>query len=404
MATRVTGGYSPKGGGFGPIRYGTNLYAVLLSSTVALGGTDQFSLFKSEDDGATWAAVGTPIGINSYVEGIATVDQGNYIHGCLDNAFPASPYGYIVHLNDGSGGGVVPLLLVTRVNFDTETFDSTSADGPNFYTGGTPEGAGNDGTKFVPAYVTWAIAQFDDSSFGVLATLQSGSASTNGRVYAMTLSADLTTWSARTEISGQNSSHNVIAGITKGASDRIHGFVYSSDQSLWHVLVEASAGPLQEISNDSDWNYQSTYSAALVGTQIRCLAVTSVGNELQSWYAESADTPTFTLDSIDSSAALFNSLWACLIGGAAFITGYDLDNASDDTLKVSQYSGGWSTPTSITVGQPYSVTGQRLTSASAGFLFAEDGTDDETYFALYGDITPVTGGCCCKIVGIYGAY
>ena len=387
MGVRITGAYSPQGGGFGPVRYGTNLYAVLQSKTAALEGVDDYALFKSTDNGATWALATAGQNVNTYIEGVAQVTDGNFMHGCLDNDFPTSPYGYFVHLNTGAAAEEVPALLVTRVNFDTETFDTNSATGPNYYTGGVPEGAGNDPNKYNPSEATWAIAQFDDGSFAVMASMQASANFTRGRVQYMTLSADLSTWSARTEISGQADSDDyAVSGITRGTDGRIHGFVWSEFSTLHHVLLSTSgAGSLEEITA-AEWNFRSAYSAALSGTTIRviCAPEIGTGNTLRAFSAESADTPSFTEETVDnSSGATFSSFWACLIGGAAHFVGYNLDDGYSDDLYLSQYDGAWTTPLAIeSTLLPYFVTGQRM-GDDLGFLFAQSGSGDETYFLLY---------------------
>jgi len=188
-------------------------------------------------------------------------------------------------------------------------------------------------------------------------------------------------------VSGQvDDDDYAVSGITRGTDGRIHGFVWSEFSTLHHVLLSTTgAGSLEEITA-AEWNYRSTYSAALSGTTIRVLCAPEIGtgNTLRAFSAESADTPSFTEETVDaSSGATFNSFWACLIGGAKHFAGYNLDDGANDNLFLSEYSGAWTAPLEIEPTLlPYFVTGQRM-GDDLGFLFAQDGTGDETYFLLY---------------------
>lgn len=399
-AYHVTGAFAGQGGGF-IAEYDGALFIVALSALAETQSEHSaIGIFKSEDNGETWAQVGSEITLPSSDDSNGSnipVGDSEWIHGCLDIDFPTSPYAYIIHLDADHN------LVVSRLNLSTEDFDDTSAAGPSVQ---DPSEFGNHD------FLGWMIEQASDGTFGVLANLNSAGFNTD-RVYAMSLSSDLATWSSRNLVDGQSGSVAYTGtSIARGTDGRVHGLVEVQDGAnldMYHTVVIGGPGgvgsELQLIA-EGEKVFKSPYCGALTTTGevafLFAAPAPGVGTNynLVAAHASSADSPTWSVEDVDTTASGFNSYWAALDGGASgtFRAGYNI-NDSEDLLRTSVYSSGaWSSPLESSVADvlPFFVSARTL-SAGVGFAFgnAAVGSGNDLYFVLL----PV-GGSAAQITGV----
>lgn len=398
-AYHVTGAYAGQGGGF-IAEYDGALFIVALSAVAVTDSEhSKIGIFKSTDDGETWTRVGSEITLPSSDDSGSSniaVGDSEWIHGCLDIDFPTSPYAYIIHLDADHN------LVVSRLNLDTEDFDATSAAGPSVI---HPSETGNHD------FLGWMIEQASDGTFGILANLNSAGFATD-RVYAMSLSSDLGTWSSRDQVDGQTGSIAYTGtSIARGTDGRVHGLVEVQDGSeidMYHTVVIGGPGgvgsELQLIA-EGEKIFKSPYCGALTSTGDIAFLFASpaagVGTnyKLSAAHAASADSPTWSIVDVDTTASGFNSYWAALDGvpGGTFRAGYNI-NDSEDLLRTSVYSGGsWSSPLESSVADvlPFFVSARALTGG-VGFAFGNAAVSD---YDLYFVLLPIGSGGVQAITG-----
>lgn len=399
-AYHVTGAFVGNGGAF-IAEYGGNLFVVALSAyAVTSSDHSTIGIFKSTDDGATWTQVGSEITLPSSDDSAGSnipVGDSDFLHGCLDINFPTDPYGYIVHANADHE------IIVSRVNYSAEDFDDTSDPGPAIQ---DPSESGNHN------FLGWMIEQGTDGDFGILANLNSAGADTD-RVYAMSLSADLGTWSARTQVAGQTSGISYVAtSIARGVTGFVHGFVGVEDgldNDMYHTMVIGGGGgvgsALEHIS-EGQQIFRSPYCGALTTTgDIAFLfAAPNVGVgtfwKLAAAHAASADPPVFTLEDIDTTASLSNLYWAAVDGAPAgtFRAGYNVNDA-EDALRASSYDAGtWFSPIESVVDGIRPFLSARTLDAGVGFTFGNAAAADSR--DLYFVFLPVSSATTQTITGI----
>lgn len=390
---RVTGAFAGQGGAF-IAQYSGALFVVALSSLATTSSAHStIGIFKSTDQGETWSQVGSEITLPSSDDSTDSnipVGDSEWIHGCLDVAFPTNPYGYIVHADPDHK------LMVSRVNFEDEDFDVSGAAGPDIQ---DPAEEGNHD------FLGWMIEQASDGSFGVLANLNSAGFDTD-RVYAMSLSGDLNSWSSKAQVSGQTSGIDYTAsGIARGTDGRVHGWIEAQDESdftMCHAVVVGGGGgigsALQDVVSFTDTGspttgakiFQSPYVGAFnTDGEIAFLFANpgeGVGANftLSAAHATSDDDPAWTIRVVDAADSPLNSYWAGFDGGVTFRAAYNVNNATD-TLRVAQYaSGAWGAPSENTVSgiEPYFVSARSTTLGVAVSFGRFLEGEDQLWFAL----------------------
>lgn len=411
MAVRVTGAFVGQGGAFGPVEYAGNLYLIALSAYAeTLTDTSEIAIFVSEDDGATWVQTGSTIEIPSATDaggdlGAFPIGEMQFLHGCIDVDFPTEPYAYIIHCGLSGGYGC---LFVSRFNASTGDFDATSAAGPQIP---IVDSAGSHN------FLGWMIAQADDREFGVLANLNTPDISELDRVYGMSLSADLGTWSGRDLVDGQVAGRVYAgAGIVRGNDGRVHGWVEelassSTQTTMMHTMVIGGGGgvgsELESVYTFTDEDppitngkiFQSPYTGGYYDGEVVFFAAkpgSGVGEtyNLIAARATSADPPSFTIDIVDGTAAGENSYWAGVGSSASGIdVAYNISNAYD-SIHYSIYTGSsWTTPTEgVTDVEPYFITAGRF-SAGLGISFGRflSGENQLWFHVVGGGAIQITG-------------
>ena len=407
-AVQVTGAVIGQGGAFGPVEYGGKLYLISLSAFASnLTDTSEIGIFESEDNGATWSQTGSTIEIPSATDaggdtGPLTVRDPEFLHGCFDVDWPTQPYAYIMHCGMSGGYGC---LFVTRFNASTGDFDDTSAAGPQIPITGSL--GSHD-------FIGWMIAQADDREFGVLANLNTAGSATD-RVYAMSLSADLNSWSGRDLVEGQTDGQYTASGIVRGDDGRVHGWVerqyvdgFDTAFTMYHTVVIGGGGgigsELQSVLSFFDTSapitgpkiFQSPYTGGYLDGEVVFICAqpgSGVGtnHHLVAARATSEDEPSWTVETVDNTSNSENSYWAGVgWDGSTIDVAYNINN-SFDTVRFSTFAGtAWSTPADATedVG-PYFVTTQRI-AAGLGISFGQN--DYDLYFVLVsGGAQTITG-------------
>lgn len=397
MATpyQITGAYAGQGGAFGPVEYGGALFVVALSALATASSEHSvLSIFKSTDAGATWTQVGSDITLPSSDDSTGSnipVGDSEVFHGCVDINFPTSPYGYVIHADADHK------LIVSRVNYNTEDWDDTSAAGPDIQ---DPSETGNHNS------LGWMIEQASDGEFGILANLNTAGSDTD-RVYAMSLSSDLGTWSSRAQVSGQSGGiYYAATGIARGTSGRVHGWIEAEDSQfdMYHTMVIGGGGGVGsalELVAEGQRIFRTNYTGAHdeAGNIAFLFVEPAVGVgtnfKLSAAHAVSADPPTFTIVDVDPATSGTNSYWGSIAAGSTLRAAWNASNSFDNILH-SSYSGAWSAAAEGVDGiAPFYIEARQI-AAGLGVTFGQEISAVNTLWYVL--IT--AGGTVQAIVGI----
>lgn len=400
---QVTGAFVGNGGAFGPIEYAGSLYLIGLAS-YAVTDSDESSIgiFESTDGGATWSQTGSTIAIPSAndaggIYGDIPTRDAEFLHGCLDVDWPAEPYAYIIHSGLSGGFGC---LFVSRFNATLGDFDATSSAGPTIPVSGSL--SGHD-------FLGWMIAQATDRSFGILANLNTAAPSNPDRVYAMSLSSNLSSWSGRAQVAGQTDDFSYTAsGIARGEDGLIHGWIEAQGVSfdsehfiMYHTVVVGGGGgigsALQSVYSLYDSAgvitgtkiFQSPYTGAFRDGKVYFVAAGAaegIGSQynLIAAVADSAEEPTWELQTIDATANAENSYWAGVAANdSAVQVVYNINNSFDTILQSANTDGStWSGSAEAVDGvEPFFIGGGFF---SLGFGITFGLNDYDLWFEVSG--------------------
>lgn len=376
----------------GPFEHDGNLFTVALS--VPDFGDEVLSVFKSADDGATWAPVGSSRTLGS--------GESGYFTGlgvCAHTDFPSTPYLYIAYVNPAHE------MYVERFDVDAENFDLASGAGDVLGIGINP---------------VLMIEHSPDGMLGLLVNYRNDPTFNEARVDVYSILDDLTGMVGPTEVADQSDGQGYVAGgIARGDSGRIHGFLQTGTDApggvgeIYHTLVLEAGGAIGAGSEFvAECNYNAIVSASYGGGQIALaypgpgwavpLDATGFLGVLTS-IAPSDDSPAWDDSEVYSSAIT----GLCIYHNGSLFEVFYAPDPGDIERQV--WDGlAWGSTQTLAPG-PLFLPSVRAITDGVGIIYADSDFDDLWYLsvpvlsgpALHGETIP-TGEFFFSTHGVTG--
>lgn len=357
---------------YGPWEFSGSLFAIAFTVRASTAGENsELGIFKSTDDGDTWATVGTTLTLGDLATPFSLpVSYGEAASACETITFPSDPWVYVAHVNTSNA------LCVARLNLADEDWDATSVDGPDIVDGSVPGGS---------YVVRVMIEQSSAGAFGLLCNLIPTSELTD-RAFTITLSEDLSTWSSRNEVASSDDCK--IAGIARGTAGRIHGLVRvetaPDDFDVRHILVRQTGGTpggtFNLVDDGAEIALFGQATGVLFGSEVFFIYAqqdNGVGGpfySLATVRAASADVPSWTIDAVDPTSELSQFFFSALTTDGADLSVFWRGPGGSEIAR-QQWSGSAWGASSTVVSDAGAGIAARPRAGGYGIFYTLDGED-----------------------------